>query len=194
MCNGVGSALLQILYVHCSTRKWWNKPCLLVLCNRLLFYLHGVSQCDTCVTHCVSVSVCTIIWCVHITRVVYMYVKVFVFCCSVMLKNDGNSFLYQIHVTLKILWMHVGSFLTAFTAYENCFLRKIIQIAPGESHTRMDIPNCVFLIYNALALLNLVIICWQQYVLFNTCTKIILYTINSKMHVVYIFIWLFYPT
>lgn len=72
--------------------------------------------------------------------------------------------------------------------------KDYIQIAPGESHTRMDIPNCVFLIYNALALLNLVIICWQQYVLFNTCTKIILYTINSKMHVVYIFIWLFYPT
>lgn len=88
----------------------------------------------------------------------------------------------------------LGLFLTAFTAYENCFLRKIIQIAPGEIHTWLDIPSCVFLIYNALVLLNLVIICWQQYVLFDTCTKIILYTINSKVYVVYIFIWLFYPT
>lgn len=82
----------------------------------------------------------------------------------------------------------LGLFLTAFTAYENCFLRKIIQIPPGESHTWLDIPSCVFLIYNALVLLNLVIICWQQYVLFNTCSRMILYTINSKVHVVYIFI------
>lgn len=82
----------------------------------------------------------------------------------------------------------LGLFLTAFTAYENCFLTKIIQIAPGESHTWLDIPSCVFLIYNALVLLNLVIICWQQYVLFNTCSRMILYTINSKVHVVYIFI------
>lgn len=88
----------------------------------------------------------------------------------------------------------LGLFLTAFTAYENCFLRKIIQIAPGESHTWLDIPSCVFLIYNALVLLNLVIICWQQYVLFKTCTGIILYTINSKVYVGCIFIWLFYPT
>lgn len=82
----------------------------------------------------------------------------------------------------------LGLFLTAFTAYENCFLRKIIQIAPGESQTWLDIPSCVFLIYNALVLLNLFIICWQQYVLFNTCSRMILYTINSKVHVVYIFI------
>lgn len=142
-----------------------------------------------CHTLCICLCVYHYLVCTHHTCSLHVCESL-----CIMLKNDGNSFLYQIHVTLKILWMHVGSFLTAFTAYENCFLRKIIQIAPGESHTRMDIPNCVFLIYNALALLNLVIICWQQYVLFNTCTKIILYTINSKMHVVYIFIWLFYPT
>lgn len=159
----------------------------------MLFYLHGVSQCDTCVTHCVSVSVCTIIWCVHFTRVVYMYVKVFVFCCSVMLKNDGKSFLYQIHVTLKILWMHVGSFFNCIHCLWKLLSKKDYTNSSGwESHS--DGHSQVFLIYKALVLLNLVIICWQQYVLFNTCSRMILYTINSKVHVVYIFIWLFYPT
>lgn len=145
MCNGVWGALLQILYVHCSTRKWWNKPYLLVLRNRLLFYLHGVSQCDTCVTHCVSVSVCTIIWCVHITRVVYMYVKVFVFCCSVMLKNDGNSFLYQIHVTLKILWMHVGSFFNCIHCLWKLLSKKdYTNSSRWESHSDGHSQLCIF--------------------------------------------------
>lgn len=110
--------------------------------------------CHTC---CVSVSVCTIMWCVHFTRVLCLWYA----------EKCLKIILYQIHVTLKILWMLVWYFFfnSALTADESCFLRKIIQIAPRESQIGGNVLNMFIFNMQLKVLIFLVIINWQQYVL-----------------------------